>query len=360
MSATILRALALVVAVMGGLSTSPVSAFDGLERFLRTAPALDLAKPGALLSYARLKETMASGVVAVDIGDVANGYRFESEFRDLFGVDVAALRDQAIVGEPPNVLAFLSLDRARTGDLKAALRKRGFERTMVGANEVYASGADYSVDILKSNPADPFGGGLGVSQRFLVRDDIVIVGRGWPDIRAAAAALDGTRPAVTTLLAATIPVLRDAVGPEAVAGQAVLYGVPTFAGASLDRESIEAIAAGRMPRLPSGGGMPPFAAAWLVAGTQGANAFAAIAAYYGDQESARLGATEIARRLKEFRPGDGPAPSYEVKVASAGSAWAGVVIARFSGQPLASAASTLQRWQGAVMERAFTPLDPLR
>jgi len=360
MSISILRAVAFVAAVAGSFSVAPASAFDGLERALRMVPALDPAKPGALVSYARLKETMESGVIAVDTGRIADAYRFESEFRELFGVDVAALHDQAIIGEPPNVLAYLGLDRARSSDLKAALKRRGFASEKVGAHEVYASGDDYSVNILKSNPADPFGGSLGVSQRFVVRDDAVIVGRGWPDIRVAAAALDGARPPVTTLLAAPIPALRDAIGPGAVAGQAVLYGIPTFAGASVDRQAMEAIAAGRLPRLPSGAGMPPFAAVWLVAGTQGTNAFAAISALYADQESARRGATEVARRLKEFRPGDGPAAAYEVKVSSAGSGWAGVVIARFAGQPLAIGASTLQQWQGAVMERTFTPLDPLR
>lgn len=165
---------------------------------------------------------------------------------------------------------------------------------------------------------------------------------------------------MTTLLAASISALREAIGPGAVASQAVLYGAPTFVGATVDREILDAITTGRVPRPPTRVGMPIFAAAWLVAGTHGKDAFAAVAAMYADQDSARQGAAEIARRLKEFRPEDGPAPAYEVKISPVESAWAGVVIARFAGQPLASGASVLRQWHGAVVNRAFTPLDPLR
>lgn len=363
MPASIFRAAALAAGILATLATSPASGFDGLERILRMVPALDPAKRVALLSYARLNEAMDGAVRGVDTGGVAEAYHLKDEFRGLFGVDITELREQAIIGEPPSTLTYVVLDRARIDELTAALRKRGFEREVIGVHHVYVRGVDYGFDMRNRRPADPFGGALGASQRILVRDDAIVVARGWPDMRAAMAALDGARPPVTAVLAAAIPALRDAVGPGAVASQAVLYGVPAFAGATLDRETMDAIMAGRapsLPRSPPGGGMPPFVAAWLVAGVHGKNAFAAIAAIYVDEDLARRGASAIAHRLKEFRPGDGPTPTYEVKISPADSAWVGVVIARFADQPLASGVSMLSRWHGAVNARAFTPLDPLR
>ena len=360
MSASLLRAVACAAAMLAGFTASPAAAFEGLERLIRLAPALNPAKPGALFSYARVRETVENGLVAVDTGGLALAYGLKDEFRKLFGIDNTALLDHAVVGEPPNQLSYVHLDRADVVAMRAALRKRGFERTMVGTHEVLASGEDYGADLRNLRPADPFGGALGASQRFLLRDDTFVVARGWPGIRTAVAALDGARPPTTALFAASIAAVRDAIGQGAVASQAVLYGLPTFVGATLDREAADAIAAGRLPRLPSTGGMPPFVAAWLIAGMHGKDAFATVAALYGDKESAERGTAEIARRVQAFGPWDGGTPTFEVKTAVVSAGWIGVVTARFGGQPLDRGALTLRRWQAGVMNRDFTPLDPLR
>ncbi len=339
--------------------------FDALERFMRIAPGFDLAQPGALLSHVRVPAVFdprdTGGTKAtVDVGGLAGAFREPDRFRELFGIDVAAMLEHTIVGNPPDNVAYVRIDRQHVGRLAQSLAKRGFERATLGADAVYARGSDNEMSFKDREPADPFWGDFGAAQRFLVRDDLVIVSRAWAPIRTAAAALDGPRAPVTGLLGAALPSIRGAVGAQASVDQAVAYGLVSLAGATMDREAMEAIAAGRAPRLPAGTTMPPFLAAWFMAGSQGKDAFAVVATLYGDEPSARQGGASIARRLQAFDSGGGPAPLIEARAAPAGSAWVGIVIVRFAGQPPERGVVALRAWNAAVMDRRFTPLDPLR
>lgn len=357
MLSSMLRAVALVLA---GLASTPVVAFEGLERLLRMTPDLGLASPTTSFHYLRTRETFESGVQAVDAGNFHMALRMPEEFRSWYGIEADAVQEHVITGDPPNTLIYVRLAPGMMNALTDTLNKRGLERRKIGPHVAFASGDDYGMNPGARRLGDPFGGMLGLSQRFMVRDDVLVVARGWPDVSRVTAVLDGERPATTTLIAASIPALRDAVGSGSVATQAVLYPLPALAGASVSNEALEALAAGRTPRLSSGGAMPLFLAAWLLTGTHGKDSFAAVATLYGDQSIATLGAAEIARRLRGFSTGEGAAPTYELKVQAVGAAWMGVVVARFANQPLARADTALRTWNDAVMTKQFVPLDPMR
>ncbi|QQS10807.1 MAG: hypothetical protein IPK81_14335 [Rhodospirillales bacterium] len=368
---TPLHRAAAVAAVLASASAAPAAAFDALERFMRVAPPIDLAKPGALLSHIDLRvfaaKTGVPPVVAVNPGGlpmavaVAREPAGAPQFEELFGVKLEAMTFHTETGAPPENLHHVEFAPGSAPRIAAALERRGFARETLGRHTVFAKGDDNAVDIAGRQPADPFGGHLGLSQRVLPRDGASVVTRAWPTMHAAIAAIDGKRDPAVVALAATIPPLREAVGKGAVAEQAALYGLASFAGATANRAALDAVLAGkRPPTQPAGLTMPLFAAAWLASGRIDKDAFAAVATLHSDAIAAREGNAAIARRIAAFSTGEGAAPVVSTKVASAGAVWVSVVVLRFAGQPPERGARALRAWTQAITERAFTPLDPMK
>lgn len=367
-----LRRSAAVAAVLSIAATAaPAAAFDALERFMRVAPPLDLTKPGALASHLDMRvfavKPGAQPVVAVSPGGLPMAVGIAREpaaapsFEELFGVKLEAIAFHTEVGAPPETLQYVEFAAGSAPRIAAALERRGFARETLGRHVVFAKGDDNALSVVERQPADPFGGALGLSQRVLARDGVSVVTRAWPTMHAAIAAIDGRRDPSVVALAAALPPLREAIGKGAVAEQAALYGLASFAGAAANRAALDAIAAGRRPAAqPAGLTMPLFSAAWLVSGRIDKDSFAAIATLHSDAIAAREGNAAIARRLAAFPAGEGAAPVAATKVASAGAAWVSVVVLRFPGQPAERAARALRAWTKAIDERAFTPLDPMK
>jgi hypothetical protein len=134
---------------------------------------------------------------------------------DLLGFGPDQVVSMLTITAPPQSAILLQLTPGATPDVGPALIANGYVQTSQIGSPAYVRGdQDFAFDIAARNPADPFGGGMGLSSRIAIQGDILLQSRDWPML--------------TEMTATDTPKLGD--NPEIAAMLNALDGMPDDLG----------------------------------------------------------------------------------------------------------------------------------
>lgn len=226
------------------------------------------------------------------------------DMRDTVGFEWIADVNQALeFGAPPTIGTLLRGD-FDPATIESALSARDFAHTDVNGIPVWHRLEDAELDMDSINPADPFGGHLGMAARIAIWPDVLANSRIWEITTNIIATAQGDQPALADddqfrALADTI------TAPEGLLIQAIFF---------------DGIAVGMMPGDPVGmivgetgidptadyGPLPLYARLVLADRQEGPDQVHLIALVYPDAEVAAAAADEIAERIRTFAPPRNP------------------------------------------------------
>ena len=302
---------------------------------LRAVPA-ELPATAPLLAYARLDVGGGATPPALALSNMLPAPGLERGWPAAVGFNLAAVEAVLVVpgARPAETLRVLAgarglTDAARVGEART---RRGFARDAAGAVPVFRRGANGAISITDREPEDPFGGGVGLSQRIALTPAGLVV------------------TATDAAMARALGALRGGASlAGSAAGRAMLAGLgdATVVGALVLAPRVEpgdpARMLGAAPAAPlPGPPMPPwtFAALTEVAAPGGARRPRVVLAT-AEPEASRAA---LAARL----------PGAEVAVRPQRVESLAVVVADL---PPEIGGATLRRWFEAMARREALPVE---
>lgn len=346
-------AMAMAIAL---ISAPNVTAFDDLLRLAPTFPTgMDLPyvfdytaprggfAPQAPTRWGPADEQIAAALMQGEAPDAVTG------------VDFSAIRSVFSMGEPPSIVTVLFGPAGFAAATPAALAGRGFEKSMLEGLPVLAQGDDHAIDLANAREPDPFGEGLGKSQRILLGGDFLIRTSGWTELRATVAALAGPPSLDANLWIAIVRGLRAASGDNAHLDIATGFSAIAFLdpGPSLDKLLTDPAGAmkSRSKAPPQENIVFPFA---VFAVTQNADrASLQIALPFGSEAEATNAGQIISDRIVAH-PHTPSRPRIDIEPVAPYSI---VVLSLDFPVAEASAARDLySSWISDIFQRQFTPL----
>jgi len=345
------KILALLAAL--AISTAPqaATAFDQLERF---APVFSNSP----------QDPLAFTYVAPQDG-------FRADSPSLYGMEDHTLQQSLVdardvdpttgiafpqvtgtlsTGQSPNQLTILFGQPGFLDATEATQTARGFTKSTEAGLAVLSKGDDYAMDFTAMS--DPLGGGMGKSQRLALGDDFLMRSAGWPEMRAALAALEQPAPA-TALWTATIAGLRQASGESwldaAIGWNAVSFlaiGDPAALTLAPDATTTKPAPTTALPAFPHA----------IIALTQDRDGAAVrIALPFASPDEAQKAGAIIADRLLAQLDTAMPQPS--VAVEAAAPYFVAVITMEVAGESLAETTARFAAQNNAVMQRSYDVLQ---
>ena len=175
------------------LASAPVDAAEDLRSFLGALPDPDgppvffnyFSPPGGFgaqyPTFANISDTTLAQALVKRRPDA------------LSGIDFATVMGVLTFGQPPQDTTVLFGGPGFSDGVERALLARGFAQSSVDALPVFAAGDDYAVDLTQMGNGDPLGSDMGKAQRVALGQTMLVRTAGWPEMRAALAAM--TQPA---------------------------------------------------------------------------------------------------------------------------------------------------------------------
>ncbi len=181
------------LAAFAGLLATPTQAFEPLNTYLAGVP-FDINQTAVIWSYTHPSDGFPAAIEAGRYLDVGEAWFYALSKpeapRALTGIDFGKVTGVFQTGEPPNTVTVLQGPTGFASDAAYALAGRGFEASTESGLTAYAFGEDFKIDMARRDRDDPFGSGLGRSQRIGVGDTFVISAAAWQPFRTFAAALE--------------------------------------------------------------------------------------------------------------------------------------------------------------------------
>lgn len=132
---------------------------------------------------AKLKPLVPFGGLTLSLGfDVGQAMMLVDEPTDPIGFSVFAFAQIAGWGTPPVTPVIATGIAGKHEAIVATLKAKGLTERRVSGTRVWHIRDDNEIDIL-ARSASPFGGALGMSQRFALDGDVLLFARSWPTMR---------------------------------------------------------------------------------------------------------------------------------------------------------------------------------
>ena len=210
---------------------------------------------------------------------------------------IASVNRSLEYGTPPRTALILD-GTFDASAISTALSARGFEETDVSGVPVYSRFEDGQVSLQDSEPADPFGGHLGMAARIAVFPGYLANSSYWDTTKGIIAAAQGDQPSLADN--PNYHALADAItAPDGLLIQALFFDVadlgflPADPAAALAGQGAEDPTAGYGPLMP-------YSLAVLADRQEGQDQVHLIGLVYPDADTAGPAADEVATRIQAF------------------------------------------------------------
>jgi hypothetical protein len=370
------------------ISAPPALSFESLGRLLPAIPVRSLLSEPIIFQYLGFPDSSPAGQLdellkSGDLGSIGldkymlGALRSPAGAKAVTGIDFSVTRGVLVSGPPLlDVTAVLGRDAFAEG-ARTMLESRGFERSTIGGFSVWSKGRDAAIDFMSREVQDPFGHGMGRSQRIAVLDDLVVVA---PTTVTLQATLVTVRLPRSCVICPTVAGMLDAARHEAGADAKLVAAAGFGLGAIASHPELVAIIRNTDPKLVdrkvdefvrkrlSRQTMPAFRIVVTLATRTGPGGLAQLALAYGSESEARAGSEVVAKRLSAAAIG---APG--IRTAAIGAErprqkglrpavverdgeWIAVISLEYDGA-WTEAWKEYRIWQELVMSRAFNVLD---
>lgn len=352
-----LRHLPCLTLLAGFTAVAPAQAFDDLLRAVGALPPV-VEQPLAF-TYVAPHGGFALGngtsFGRVDDAQLTRALVF-AEKDELTGVDFGAVNGVLSLGVPPQTTTILFGKPGFAADAPEALLARGFMEAEDGFVRTFSHGDDYAVDMAAAREPDPFGSGLGKSQRLALGEDFLIRTAGWPEMGTAVQNFEEP-PAYTNVWADTILAIENEAGIDAELE--IASGWTMFAFGAADPLDALGSASGGKVKIKTPDVEPslvfPFAVIALTRNDETGAIHIAIP--YSDPEMAQEAGDIIASRLTELPITVGTPEVFVVPARDVEDSVPVMVLTLHTPlNSLGDVQALYSRWMGAIYQRDFQPL----
>lgn len=343
--------------VAGSTMATPAQAFDDLLRAVGVLPPV-VDQPLAftyIAPYGGFALGNGTSFGRVDDSQLARALAL-GEKDAMTGVDFGAVNGVLSLGLPPQTTTILFGEQGFAAEAPDALLARGFTESEDGFVRIFSHGEDDAVDMAAAREPDPFGSGLGKSQRLAIGEDFLVRTAGWAEMGVALQNFEEP-PAYTNIWADTILAIENEAGVEAQLEIASGWTMFAFSGGdpldvleSRPGDKIKIKSPAIEPSL-----MFPFAVIALTRNDETGAIHVAIP--YSDPAMAQEAGDIVASRLTELPITVGTPEVFVVPARDIeGSVPVMVLTLHTPLNSLGDVQALYSRWMGAIFQRDVQPL----